>query len=184
MALVAALAILCAACGPEAAAPVQSVTTTTRPQSLASAMGRLPPATVGQPDAEDEVEDTESQDARPPVTQPPETTVPVTLVSREQFEEQLPDIGYVQRCIETGAAYAKLHLLALDGAQGAREATGSAGQFRAFLPPALHGEIDAVTAAIAQVAREGPLDSTALETPAYDSSNATLAAYFDNGCPP
>lgn len=147
-------------------------------------MGRLPPAAAPQqPDADEEVEDTETRDAAPRVTQPPETTVPITLVSREDFEEQLPDIGYVQRCFEIGAAYAKLHLLALDGAQGAREATASAGQFRAFLPPALHGEIEAVTAAIAQVANEGPLESTALDSPAYNGSNATLAAFFDNGCP-
>ena len=175
--------LLLSACGQEQfSAPSSTVTTSTRPQSLANAMGRLPP-TAGDvaPEEEEAVADT-GQEA-PPVTQPPQTTAPITIIDREELEEQAPDIGYVQRCVELGAAYAKLHLLALDGAQGAREANGSATAFKAFLPPGLHDELDVVVSTVATVARQGPLEAAALEFPTYKSANSTLGDFFDTGCP-
>ncbi len=178
MVLLALPAMLAASCARQDLGPQTApTTTTTAPRTLQEA-ANLPPPTA--PSAED---DTATTSIDLPDPGPMETTPDITLVDREALEEQIPDLAGPRACIEMGAAYGRLHLLALDGRRGAAEARTAATQLKALLPPALHDDLDVVVGAIATVASAGVLEGgAAFEAPAYNNANTVLAGWFDNGC--
>lgn len=187
-ALASVVALLLAACGQQYSAPESTTTSSTRPPSLAeiaaenrSSTGRAP-ATTQAPLQNPEDAIVPLPEAEPEPTVAPETATAPTLVDREKLQEQLPDIGLVQACIQAQAGYALMHALSLNGAAGAAEAATTANQIKVILPPSLYDDIDVVGAAIASAATDGSFEPDPKSKPGYPAANAALSNFFENGC--